>query len=432
MCKMWTVRNNSTKIGKFSIVAALLLVLLAMPASSFADKKNKKQAAATPASTQPSKPQYDYSKLVWPGPPNIPRIRYVNYMAGQKFDYTPAAQQPKQKQSWMDRLAGTQPEKDKKLKQMPFQLLGPYGMSSDSKGNLFVADQRVGAIFVFNTETRDASLIRNRFEATLGLPNAVAVDDDDRLFISDGKLHRVLILNPKHEVVDQIKEGLVDPVGLTIDTENRLLYVADTQLDQVVVFDADTLKKVRTIGTTGRNHELTTPGDFAGPTGVALDKDGNLYVTDTMNNRVEIFDGDGKFISQFGQHCDSYGCFAHPKGIALDSDGHIWVADPMLDLLQIFNRDGQLLAFVGGHGSLPGQFSSLVDVYIDKQNRVFTSEQYPGRVQMFRYITDAEADKLKQEKEQQRATERAVRTQPAAAQAAEAKTPETKPEEKKE
>jgi sugar lactone lactonase YvrE len=241
----------------------------------------------------------------------------------------------------------------------------------------------------------------------------------------------VLILNAKHEVIDQIKEGLITPVGLAIDSENRLLYVADTQRDQVLVFDADTLKKVRELGTTGRNHELTTPGNFSAPTGVALDKDGNLYVTDTMNFRVEIFDGDGKFISQFGQHCDSWGCFAHPKGIAVDSDGHIWVADPMLDLLQIFNKDGQLLAFVGGHGHLPGQFSSLVNVYIDKQNRAFTAEQYPGRVQMFRYITDLEAEKLKQEKEQQRAVDRAARTQPAAAQAAEAKAPETKPEEKK-
>ena len=426
---MFTARNNSVRVGEVLIATVILISFLASPVTSFAEKK--KNATTQPAAAAPAKPQVDYSKLVWPGPPNVPRIRYINYLAGQKFDTTPADQQPKPKQTWMDRLAGTQPEKDKKLKQMPFQLLGPYGMATDSKGNFYVADQRVGAIFIFNTETRDTSLIRNKFEATFALPNAVAIDDDDRIFITDGKLHRVLILNEKHEVIDQIKEGLVDPVGIAIDTENRLLYVADTQLDQVLVFDADTLKKVRTIGATGKNHELTSDGNFAGPTGVAVDGDGNLYVTDTMNNRVEIFDGGGKFVSQFGQHCDSWGCFAHPKGIAVDSDGHIWVADPMLDLLQIFNRDGRLLAYVGGHGNLPGQFSSIVGVYIDKQNRVFTSEQYPGRVQMFRYITDAEAEKLKQEKEQQRAVDRAARTQPAAAQAAEAKAPETKPEEKK-
>jgi hypothetical protein len=68
-------------------------------------------------------------------------------------------------------------------------------------------------------------------------------------------------------------------------------------------------------------------------------------------------------------------------------------------VLQVFTRDGQLAGIVGGHGNLLGQFSELSSVYIDKNNRAFTSEQYPGRVQMFRYVTDAEADKLKQEKD---------------------------------
>ena len=327
----------------------------------------------------------------------------------------------------MDRLAGVQPSPTGKLKQMPFQLLAPYGMGVNSKGELLVADQKVGAVFVFNTETKDATLIRNGYEATFGLINAVAIDDDDRIFVTDGKLRRVLIMDKNRKVVDQIKEGLIDPVGIAIDTENRLLYVVDTQADQVVVFDADTLKLVRRIGTGGKKHELTTPGDFSGPAGVALDKDNNIYVTDTMNYRVEIFDADGKFISQFGRHCDGPGCFAHPKGIAVDSDGHIWVADPMLDLLQVFDRDGRLLAFIGGHGQLIGQFSSLDGVYIDKKsNRVFTSEQYPGRVQEFRYITDAEAEVLKKEKEAERSSQKAAKEQPTPApQTAEA-TPEVK------
>ncbi len=64
----------------------------------------------------------------------------------------------------------------------------------------------------------------------------------------------------------------------------------------------------------------------------------------------------------------------------------------MEDRLQVFNREGQLLTYIGqGHGELPGQFKALVGVAIDKKNRVFTSEQEPGRVQMFRYVTDAEA-----------------------------------------
>jgi sugar lactone lactonase YvrE len=418
------IRHNNIRLDRMMTVAALILASLFPHAVAGSDKKKPAQPeAAKPAA--PAKPQVDISKLVWPEPPNIPRVRYTTYFAGMKLDYTPADEQPKKKSSWMDRLAGVQdPNNKQHSKPVPFQLLSPYGMAVNTKGNLYVADQRVGAIFIFNTETKDVDLIGNGRDASFGLINGVAIDDDDRLFVTDGKTKRVLVFDKNNKVVDQIHEGLIDPVGVAVDTENRQLYVVDTQADQVVVYDADTLKEKRRIGTGGKKHELNTPGDFSLPSFVALDSDNNVYVTDTMNYRVEIFDADGKFISQFGRHCDGPGCFAHPKGIAVDSDGHIWVADPMIDLLQAFNRDGQLLGMVGGHGNQLGQFSSLDGVYIDKNNRIFTSEQYPGRVQEFRYITDSEAEQLKKEKEAQRGGARAAsQPAPAAQQQAAASAP---------
>jgi DNA-binding beta-propeller fold protein YncE len=414
------LRRRWMRFDNILTVAALILASL-FPNGMMAAKKKTQTEAAQPADAP--KPQVDPSKLVWPEPPNIPRVRYTGYFAGQKLDYTPTSEQPKKKGSWMDRLAGVQdPNNKQHLKALPFQLLAPYGLAVNSKGDLYVADQKVGAVFVFNTETKDATLIANGRDASFAWVNGVAIDDDDRLFVTDGKMRRVLIFDKKNAVVDQVKEGLLDPVGIAIDSENRQLYVVDTQADQVVVYDADSLKEKRRIGTAGKKHELNTPGNFSLPTGVAVDKDGNVYVTDTMNFRVEIFDADGTFISQFGKHCDGPDCFAHPKGIAVDSDGHIWVADPMLDLLQAFDRDGQLLGLVGGHGDSLGKFSSLVGVYIDKNNRIFTSEQFPGRVQMFRYITDAEAEQLKKEKEAQRGTASAANQPPPAPSTVTAKT----------
>ncbi len=371
-------------------IAGLLAVVLALPFANFADNQKKKKADTAADQAAKPKVQIDLSMLVWPSPPSIARVRYLNYFAGEKIDTSPAPK--KKKQSWMDRLAGEQPQTEKfDVKTFPFQMISPYGIAIDSKGLVYVADQKVGAVFIFNTDTRDVQLIRNGYEAHFGLVNGLAIDDDDRLFVSDGKLHRVLVFDGKHQVINKIDEGLVDPVGLAIDTENRYLYVVDTQQDQVIVFDADTLKLVRKIGTAGKNHWLTTPGDFGAPSNVALDKDRNVYVTDTMNNRVEMFDADGKFIGMFGQHGDGPGYLARPKGIAIDSDGHIWIADAYQDRVQVFNREGQLLTWIGGHGNFPGQFGALVGIAIDKQNHVFTSEQYPGRMQMFQYVTDAEA-----------------------------------------
>jgi hypothetical protein len=69
-----------------------------------------------------------------------------------------------------------------------------------------------------------------------------------------------------------------------------------------------------------------------------------------------------------------------------------------------------------GHGELPGQFKALIGVAIDKQNRVFTTEQFPGRLQEFRYVTDADAaaEKAKHDEELQKA---AAQRQKAAGQA---------------
>ena len=323
-----------------SLVAWLVLLslTLAVPVSLPADKKKK--------NAEPAKiPVIDYSNIVWPNPPAIARIRYQAFYAAQKLSQVETTST--QKAKWMDRLAGTQPasESGKVL----FQLGEPYGMAMDSKNNLYVADQKVGAVFIFNTETREADLIKNKQHAHFVRIIGLAIDDGDRLFVSDPGLNHVLVFDANHTATDVITEGMAEPGSMTIDRENRLLYVSDIKLDQILVYDADSLKLLRKMGTTGHNHELTTPGDFAKPSGLAVDADGNLYVCDTLNNRIEVFDADGKFISTYGKNGDGPGYFARPKGVAVDSDGHIWVADGMQDRVQVFNQQWQLLIVFGGH-----------------------------------------------------------------------------------
>src|SRR5579859_7669066 len=372
----------------------ILLGLTLLAPGAFGEKKKKKDADQAKKT-----PVIDYSNIVWPNPPAIARIRYQAFYAAQKISQVDTPSTKKQK--WMDRLAGTQPagESGKVL----FQLAEPYGLAVDSKNNLFVADQKVGAIFIFNTETRDVDLIKNKVHAHFVRIIGLAMDDNDRLFVSDPGLRHVIVFNKDHKAEDVLTDGMADPGGLAIDTQNRLLYVADIELDQVLVYDADTLKLLRKIGTTGHKHELTTPGDFSKPTGVAVDAEGNLYVADTMNNRIEIFDADGQFVSTFGKAGDGPGYFARPKGVAIDGDGHIWVADGVQDRVQVFNKDGQLLIALGGHGLLPGQFQGLVGITIDKKNRVFTTEIFPGRAQQFQYVSDDEADKEREKRAADRA-----------------------------
>jgi DNA-binding beta-propeller fold protein YncE len=403
------------------IVFGIAVVLLLAIASPAAFAKKKKQDA-----TQTKKaPVIDYSNIVWPNPPAIARIRYQSFYAAEKISQVEEGTQTK-KAKWMDRLAGTQPASEST--KVLFQLGEPYGIAVDSKNNLYVADQKVGAIFIFNTETREVELIKNKVHAHFVRIIGLAMDDGDRLFVSDPGLRHVLVFDATHKATDVITDGMVEPGSLAIDRENRLLYVSDVNQDQVLVYDADTLKLKRRMGTAGKNHELTSQGDFAKPSGLAVDSEGTLYVCDTLNDRVEVFDADGKFISAYGKNGDGPGYFARPKGIAIDGDGHIWVADGMQDRVQVFNNQWQLLITFGGHGLLPGQFQGLVGITIDKNNRVFTSEIFPGRVQQFRYVTDAEADKLKKERDEQlqkKAGGGQKEVQPVAAPTASAETPKS-------
>ena len=154
---------------------------------------------------------------------------------------------------------------------------------------------------------------------------------------------------------------------MAIDRENRFVYVADAGNDVVDVFDADSFKLLRQIGKPSRKHDQTDPGTFSLPEAVAVDKEGNVYVTDTFNNRVEIFDADGDFISTFGKNGDGPADLERPKGIAIDCDGHIWVVDAAQNLVKVFNKQGRLLIYFGGEGNYPGQFMGPLGIAIDQR-----------------------------------------------------------------
>lgn len=407
-------RTISKAMKLVAAIAGLVMVLtLANPTSLYAGNKKKKDAS------EPKQPNIlemlDYSKIVWPNPPAVTRIKYLNYFCCEKY-VPPSANK---KSSWMDRMAGAESDQQQRAEKPLFALWTPYGITVDSKGDIYVADGKVGAVFIFNAETKDLKMIKNGVQARFGDIIGLAIDDSDRLFVSDTKLHRILVLDKNHKVEGSISDGVVDPGGMVVDNENRFLYVADAAQDLVLVYDADKLNLIRKIGTPGKQHTLTEPGQFAMPTNVALDSDNNLYVSDTFNNRIEVFDADGNFIRTFGKAGDRPGTLFRPKGVAVDVDGHVWVADAVQDRVQCFTPEGDLLIWMGTHGRLPGMFQSLAGLYIDKHNRIFTSEQYPGRVQMFRYFTDdearAELARRKADDDKKNAGEKKASVTPAAA-----------------
>ena len=109
-----------------------------------------------------------------------------------------------------------------------------------------------------------------------------------------------------------------NPRGIATDHEGRV-FVVDSGYSRIQVFDGDGAFLTKW-GTAG-----TEPGKFRGPWGIALDR-GLVYVTDAGNSRVQVFTPDGGFVRAWGSPGTAPGQFRQPKGIAVDRDGNVLVA----------------------------------------------------------------------------------------------------------
>ena len=160
-----------------------------------------------------------------------------------------------------------------------------------------------------------------------------------------------------------------NPEGLASDSDGNI-YVADETNHRVQKLDPDggMLWKVGATGPDGRPRAGTAPGEFMMHRAVATDHDDNLYVGDSQNNRVQSFDSSGRFRFMFGSQGNGPGQFggvSGPNGIAVDEDGFIWVSDTHTALggnnrVQKFDQQGRFISSFGEHGAGPGQFAGKV------------------------------------------------------------------------
>jgi len=134
----------------------------------------------------------------------------------------------------------------------------------------------------------------------------------------------------------------------------------------------------------------TGPGQFQEPWDIAMDADGNFYITDTWNHRVQKFDATGKFLlswGTFGQFFsgdpNGQGAFFGPRGIAVSPDGEIYVTDTGNKRVQVFNSEGRFLREFGGQGRGLGQLDEPAGIAISETGEIFIADSWNHRIQVF-------------------------------------------------
>jgi DNA-binding beta-propeller fold protein YncE len=160
---------------------------------------------------------------------------------------------------------------------------------------------------------------------------------------------------------------LRSPTGLAV-VGDRVL-VADTNNDRVELFDLS-----------GR-YLSEWSDDLNQPQAVAGRPDGAIVVADTNNHRIQIRDVNGGVLRQFGREGSAAGELRWPRGVALDSQGTIYVADTNNHRVQLFNGSGNVLVMFGVLGPGPGQFNHPTGVAVDGGGRIYIVDRDNHRVQ---------------------------------------------------
>ncbi len=346
---------------------AVVAVVCVMSAHAGAEKPGGKSARSGKASPAP---------LVWPLPPEPPRIRYVRSYQGVN-DFKPA-KKPSKFALMLLGPSDAQGQSD--------TLVKPYGVAVSSRGTLFVADTAARRAFAFDPDAQKVAFVGNDGAGRLTKPIGVAVDGRDIVFVADATLKRVFAYGPDGRLVLAIGHDgeLLNPSGLAIDRIRHRLYVADAGQHQIRSYSTLDGAPQQTIGRRGAED-----GEFNFPTNLSVDRLGQLYVADTLNFRIQVFDVEGRFVRALGTLGDTPGSLNRPKGVGVDSDGHIYVVDASFNNFQIFDGQGQLLLFVGAGGRNPGEFFLPAGMSVDEQDRLYVADQGNSRVQVFQYLKGA-------------------------------------------
>ena len=166
------------------------------------------------------------------------------------------------------------------------------------------------------------------------------------------------------------------PTGILLDREENL-FVSDSGLHRITIMNTEG----EFIGKWGEHG--SGDGQLDRPAGIAFDADENVYVVDTMNHRIQKFTRDGAYLMNWGSFGDGEGQFNMPWGITVDELGDVYAVDWRNDRIQKFTADGEFIFSLGKSGSREGEFNRPADVAVDSDGDIYVADMLNDRVQLF-------------------------------------------------
>lgn len=305
-------RAQSRLLQRLALIAAMLIA-----------------GCATPPSGERGAPK----TVFYPAAPEPPRIQYL-------ASFSTARDLKALDSSFARFIAGT----DKSA----LRLVLPYGVVA-FESKVYVIDTRRAEMLTFDLEKRALSSFPGSGGGRMKRPINLSIDRDGTKYVTDTGRDQILVFDRNDRYVQAFgSPEQFRPVDAAIVGDH--LYVVDIKNHQVQVLDKRTGRLIRKFGKAG-----SEAGELFQPTNIAVDPDGDIYVVETGNFRVQRFRADGTPVRTYGIAGNTPGTFARPKGIAIDRAGRIYVSDSAFQNVQIFSNDGRvLMAFGQPEGDFPG------------------------------------------------------------------------------
>jgi DNA-binding beta-propeller fold protein YncE len=249
------------------------------------------------------------------------------------------------------------------------------GVATDSRGEVLVFHRGEPPILVFEPSGK---FVRAFGKGLFASAHGLRVDRDDNVWVTDNMNHTVLKLNPEGKVLLTLGERnrpgdderhFNRPTDVAF-AKNGDFYVSDGYGNsRVVKFDRDG-KFLLSWGRKGK-----ADGEFDLPHAVRVDSKGNVYVADRENDRIQVFDPNGKFLRKMGG--------VAPFGLFITREDTLFVADGRANRVVKMTAEGKLLASFGEKGTAPGQFDMAHAVTVGRDGAVYVCDINGKRVQKF-------------------------------------------------
>lgn len=267
-------------------------------------------------------------------------------------------------------------------------------------GRVYVSDTEGRRVFVFDLPRRRTFSFGFRLEGELKKPAGLALDARGAVYVVDSSARRLVVYDELGLYRGQIDGARhwVRPTAVAVSPQGDRLFVVDTggvDSDSHCLWLYD--GEGRSLGRLGRRG--SGDGEFNLPSDAVVAPDGAaLWVLDAGNFRVQAFDRAGRFLRAFGSVGHNVGQFARPRGLAVDREGLVYVSDAAFCNVQVFQGDGAVLLAIGGRAERsgpdqPGRYLLPAKLTVDDSGRLYVVDQFLHKVEVIRRLSDAEGQR---------------------------------------